>query len=227
MIVPLEAPLLDPEVAPLDVAPEPVPDPLDAPLPEPAPLPDPDADPPLPLVPARLPLLPPLAPLLLADPGEPPSSDAAPCPDALDPLPHPAPTAQAKAANESDTTKVDRRMKILLNPWEARSTRNGLKFLFEGRSQLPFYHAMFAPGALVVCSTGRYLRDRDVAQSRLLQMLMGLAPRPRSRSPNLLPLEGAFVHSSCPNYTYVCVLVGRTFRHCTCFVSPGRDSGWW
>jgi hypothetical protein len=112
MIAPLEAPLLDPDVAPLDVAPldvapEPVPDPLDAPLPvpEPAPLPDPDADPDV-----ELPL-----PPLLADPEEPPSSGAAPCPDEFEPLPHPAPTAQAKAASESDATKVDRRMMILLN----------------------------------------------------------------------------------------------------------------
>src|SRR5450432_382346 len=138
--VPLEAPLPDPEVAPLDVAPESVPDPLDAPLPvpEPAPLPDPDADPELPLAPARFPLLPPLVPPLLADPEEPPSSDVAPCPDELEPLPHPAPTAQAKAASESDATKVDRRMNILLNPWEAGSARDRLKYLFEARSQLIF-----------------------------------------------------------------------------------------
>ncbi|HEX4445325.1 MAG TPA: hypothetical protein VH044_01260 [Polyangiaceae bacterium] len=114
MIVPLEAPLLDPDVAPLDVAPEPVPDPLDAPLPvpEPALLPAPDADPELPLP-------------LLADPEEPPSSDPVPSPDELAPPPHPAPTAQARATSESDATKVDRRMGILL--------------------ELLFYHAMFAP----------------------------------------------------------------------------------
>src|ERR1019366_1747818 len=100
--VPLEAPLLDPEVAPLDVAPDPVPDPLDAPLPVPesSPLSAPDADPELDLAP----------PLLLPDPEEPPSSDAAPCAGELEPLPHPAATAQAKAASESDATKVDRRM---------------------------------------------------------------------------------------------------------------------
>ncbi len=108
MTVPLEAPLLD---APL----------LD---PVPAPLPDPDAAPELelPLAPTRPPLLPPLVPLLLADPEEPPSSGAA-CPDELEP--HPAPRAHAKAPSESGAAKVDRRMKILLNPWEARSARTG------------------------------------------------------------------------------------------------------
>jgi hypothetical protein len=155
MIAPLEVPLLDPEVEPLDVAPEPPPDPLDPelpPLPEPdadpelPPLPEPDA-PELPLVPARFPLLPPLVPLLPAAPEELASSDAAPCPDELEPLPHPTPTAQAKAASESDATMVDRCMEILLNSSEAQSARERLRCLFADCCQrASFYHAMFAPG---------------------------------------------------------------------------------
>jgi hypothetical protein len=102
MIGPLEAPLLDPDAAPLDVAPDPVPDPLDAPLPVPesSPLSDPDADPEVELPP----------PLLLADPEELPS-DGAPCAGELELLPQPAATAQANAVSESDAMKVDRRMK--------------------------------------------------------------------------------------------------------------------
>ena len=125
MIVPLEPPLFDPEVAPLDVAPES--DPLAAPLPvpEPAPLPEPDAE--LPLAPTRFPLLPPFVPLLPADPEEPPSSDAAPVPDELEPLPHPPPAAQAKAASDSDVTKVDRRMDI---PPEPAYSRDRLKAFY-------------------------------------------------------------------------------------------------
>ncbi len=60
--------------------------------PEPAPLPDPELELPL--------------PLLLADPEEPPSPDARTFPDELEPHP-----ATAKAASESNATKVDRRMK--------------------------------------------------------------------------------------------------------------------
>jgi hypothetical protein len=113
MIVPLDVPPLDPEVAPL-------------PVPEPAPLPDPELPP----------------PLLLADPEEPPSPDAAPSPGELEPLPHPA-TAQARAASESDATKVDRRIEVLLN-LGGRSARDRLK--------------LFLPYDV-----------RDVGQSRLLQ----------------------------------------------------------
>jgi hypothetical protein len=154
MIVPLEAPLLDPELAPLDVAPEPLPDPLDAPLPVPelAPLPDPDDDPELELAP----------PLLLADPEEPPSSDAAPWPELL---PHPAPAAQPKAASESDAMKVDRRMKILRQPWEARSARDRLESLFEGCQPAPLLSCdVRARGAC--CPAARAVADSMLAAAK-------------------------------------------------------------
>lgn len=104
---------LDPELAaPPELAPELLAVPELLPLPE-LDVADDDELPPAP------PLLPPFAPLLLAELDEPPSPGVAPSFGELELLLHPAAaiTKPAKVPSESEATNVDRRMRVLLVKW--------------------------------------------------------------------------------------------------------------